>query len=433
LLASNNPGYQEFIENLQNQPLAKSIELEKELEDALATNLKVLKKFGYDLELYIDYTTKQSGRQLICRGNGGRIDLLCHDKTLNRYIVIELKNVRAGQNTFGQISNYMGWVQDRIAKGVPVSGLVISRGYDTRFESALKITDRICQINVEDLGFSIAPSKNVQEFNVIKDTDISKAKDKSKLAARSAKSREAGAWLKKGDALFDNEKYDEAISCYEKAIEIDPMNKWGWINKGAALAELSKFEEAISCYDKVIEMYPRSAQAWIDKGFTLNETKKYDEAVLAFNTAIEIKPNSSDAWNGKGFALANAEKYDESIQCYEQAIKSNPKNSVAWNNKGFVLMDQGKYAEAIQSFEKLIKLEPKSASAWSNNGAALYGLHKYEEAMKAFSRAIEIDPEEPIYWYYKSKALKSLNRNGEADSAFAKAKDMGYVDQFWIS
>jgi tetratricopeptide (TPR) repeat protein len=226
LAAANNSGYLDFIEGIQKVPLAEGIRLEEELEEELVNNLKILKNFGHDLNLYFDPTSNQSGRQLICKGNGGRIDLLCYDKNQNRYVVIELKNVRAGQNTFGQISNYMGWVQDKIAKGIPVSGLVISRGYDTRFESALKITDKIRQINVEDLGFSIAPSKKTQKFNVMKETDISVAKDKSKPGTRSVKSREAGAWLKKGNDFFDKGRYDDAIACYEKAIEIDPRNKW---------------------------------------------------------------------------------------------------------------------------------------------------------------------------------------------------------------
>lgn len=148
LAAAKNQGYQDFINQILKEPIAELRGGEKALEEALVNNLKILNKFGYDLELYIDPKSKLSGRQYVCKGNGGRIDLLCYDKKRRIYIVIELKNVRAGQNTFGQISNYMGWVQERIAKNVPVVGLVISKGYDTRFESALKITDRIKQLNV---------------------------------------------------------------------------------------------------------------------------------------------------------------------------------------------------------------------------------------------------------------------------------------------
>jgi tetratricopeptide (TPR) repeat protein len=266
----------------------------------LVTNLNILKKLGHNLELYVDPKSKQTGRQFICKGNGGRIDLLCYDKTLKRYVVIELKNVRAGQNTFGQISNYVGWVQDRIAGNLPVIGLVISRGYDTRFESALKITDKISHIDVEkDLGFVVAPTKKIQD--IIQPIP----KDASPVGIKFAKTREAKTWLKKGDNLFDEAKYDEAIACYDMALGKDPKNKWAWINKGSALSELSKYQDTISCFNKVAKIYPKSAQVWDSKGIALSRLNKFEEAIDAFDRVIELKPKLADPWNSKGFVLYN--------------------------------------------------------------------------------------------------------------------------------
>ncbi len=153
LSISMQPEYKALIELLERMPLFESILLEEQLEEKIASQLSILKPFGYNLELFIDPETKCSGRQYVCRGNGGRIDLLCVDYLKDQYVVIELKNVRSGQNTFGQISNYIGYVQTRIAKGKRVIGLVISRGYDVRFETALQVTDRIFQLDLSVLGF----------------------------------------------------------------------------------------------------------------------------------------------------------------------------------------------------------------------------------------------------------------------------------------
>ena len=153
MASDKNPDYGRFLGKVEQTTVVKSILLEEELEDALVENLDLLKPFGYDLELYVSPIDGASGRQLVCKGNGGRIDLLCFDRKKNQYVVVELKNVRAGQNTFGQISNYIGWVQERIAKGKPVIGLVISRGYDAKFQSSMKITDKIFQLDIEQLGF----------------------------------------------------------------------------------------------------------------------------------------------------------------------------------------------------------------------------------------------------------------------------------------
>ena len=378
--AYKNPGYLDFIEQIQKEPISGDYLIEKQVEEDLAANLKILKKFGHDLELYVDPTSKQLGRQFICKGNGGRIDLLCYDRTQKKYVVIELKIVRAGQNTFGQISNYVGWVQNRIAGTVPVIGIVISRGYDTKFESALQITDRISYINVEDLGFAIAPSKKPQRF--IEPMQNESIKEVSKLGIRSAKSREAYNWLKKGNALFDQTKYDEAIACYDRVIEINPKNKWGWINKGDALTQLAKYDEAITIYDKAIEKYPQSADVWCDKGFALDYLNKFDDAIIAFDKAVELKPKFADAWNGKGVVLTNMGKYDEAVQACNKATKIRPKFALAWSNKGWALANLDRYEESVQAYDEAIRLDPKLADAWNNNGLAHSNQSKYDEAIQ---------------------------------------------------
>ncbi|MHC1688180.1 MAG: tetratricopeptide repeat protein [Methanothrix sp.] len=390
LAADKNPGYLDYIEQVQREPVTDGIRLEEELEEKLVTNLKILTNYGYDLELYVDPVSKQSGRQFICKGNGGRIDLLCIDRTQKRYAVIELKNVRAGQNTFGQISNYMGWVQSRIAGEVPVIGIVISRGYDTRFESALKITDRIRHLNVDDLGFDIAASQKPQEFAGPRQKEISR--DTSKLGIRRTNSRESRALLKKGNAFFNQTKYEDAILCYNSVLEKDPKNKWRLINKGLALAELAKHDDAVLYLGKAVGMYPKSAEAWQSKGFALNRLNKFEDAILAFNKVIELKPKSADPWNLKGIALANMERYDEAIQAYDTAIAIKPKFAWAWCNKGLTFANQS----------------------------------KFEEAIKALDRAIEIDPQYADAWHSKGIALKELGRTTESDAAFAKAKELGY-------
>lgn len=153
LLAAKNRGYKHFLSGVEDSQVSQSILLEEELEEALVNDLSRLRAFGFDLELCSEELDGFRGRQQVCMGHGGRIDLLCFDRKKKRYVVIELKNVRANQNTFGQIWTYVGWVQENIADKKKVVGLVISRGYDVRFQTSLRMTDRIFHIDLNQLGF----------------------------------------------------------------------------------------------------------------------------------------------------------------------------------------------------------------------------------------------------------------------------------------
>ena len=144
-MEQREPEFTRFLKRGGVQRVSSKIMLEEELEQRIAEHPAILRPFGYDLEV--------RARQLVCIGHGGRIDLLCYDRKHNRYVVIELKNVRAGQNTFGQIATYLGWVEQRVSNGHPAEGLVIARGFDNRFLSAVATTDRVRHIDLEQLGF----------------------------------------------------------------------------------------------------------------------------------------------------------------------------------------------------------------------------------------------------------------------------------------
>jgi len=156
LLLIKNEEYRDFLKEIQSVPVSKAILLEEQLEEELAHRLDLLKKFGYHLELYKDPRTGAVGRQFVCKGIGGRIDLLCYDRRRRAFVVIELKNRPADRNTFGQISSYMGWIQKNLAKTWKferVFGLVICRGYDAKFASALETNKNIRVLTLSELGF----------------------------------------------------------------------------------------------------------------------------------------------------------------------------------------------------------------------------------------------------------------------------------------
>jgi predicted RNA-binding protein with PUA-like domain len=149
LLSTGNDGYKKVLDRFQ-KGISPRIITEEKIEKRLVNNLGHLRPFGYNFELYQD-PQGEKGQQYYCKGGAGIIDLLCYDKKTKKYVVIEIKNVKANQNTFGQISSYIGWVKKNISH--KVKGLVISRGMDMRFELAMEASPNVSQLNVRDLGF----------------------------------------------------------------------------------------------------------------------------------------------------------------------------------------------------------------------------------------------------------------------------------------
>jgi tetratricopeptide (TPR) repeat protein len=136
------------------------------------------------------------------------------------------------------------------------------------------------------------------------------------------------------------------ISTYQKE------NASSWNDRGVDLYALDKYDEALKCYDKAIELDPQSSLAWNNKGSALFSQGKYDEAIQAYDRAIEIAPKYASAWNNKGSVLYNIGKYNEAIQAYDEAINLNPEDANAWNNKGLALKALGRTAEEEAAYAK---------------------------------------------------------------------------------
>ena len=143
LLKEKNQDYNNYLKTFEPKKIIGILKTEKEVEDKLEARIDILKKFGYDLNII--------GRQVICQGPKGRIDLLCRDKTNDTLVILELKVVPANRTTFGQISEYMGWAITRMSSGEPVKGVVISKGYDNSFKSALSTNKDIQHLELSDV------------------------------------------------------------------------------------------------------------------------------------------------------------------------------------------------------------------------------------------------------------------------------------------
>ena len=64
------------------------------------------------------------------------------------------------------------------------------------------------------------------------------------------------AWSDKGGILSNLKRFNEAVTCYNKALELDNKNKYAWNNKGSILKKMNKTQEALDCFNKALELDP---------------------------------------------------------------------------------------------------------------------------------------------------------------------------------
>ena len=96
-------------------------------------------------------------------------------------------------------------------------------------------------------------------------------------------------------------------------------------NRGIALRELNRFEEALSCYERAIALEPELTQAHTNRGNVLMDLKRIDEALASYERAIVLSsPDDAVAYNNRGIALASSQRLEEALAHYEKAFALNP-------------------------------------------------------------------------------------------------------------
>jgi predicted TPR repeat methyltransferase len=127
------------------------------------------------------------------------------------------------------------------------------------------------------------------------------------------------------DALVRAGKLQEAAASYRKAIWFAPA----FVEAHLGLGDVQKRQfpdQAIACYERALELEPRRAGAQMALGSLLESQGRRDDAIACFRRAVEIAPESADAHQGLGSALMAQGATEEAIACFEEALRLDPGN-----------------------------------------------------------------------------------------------------------
>jgi tetratricopeptide (TPR) repeat protein/radical SAM superfamily enzyme YgiQ (UPF0313 family) len=227
--------------------------------------------------------------------------------------------------------------------------------------------------------------------------------------------------LQQGISFHQSGRLYEAISCYRKALEINPGNATVLSNMGVALQTIGRLEEAVTSYQKAISIKPDYADAYYNLGNTLEEQGKLEEAVTSYQKAISIKPDYADACYNLGNTLKDQGKLEEAVTSHQKAIFIKPDYADAYYNLGIALKEQGKLEEAVASYQKAIFIKPDYAEAYSNLGIALKEQGKLEGAVTSYQKAISIKPDYADAYYNLGNTLQEQGKLEGAVTSYQKA------------
>jgi len=277
-------------------------------------------------------------------------------------------------------------------------------------------------------------------------------------------------WLIKGLDFLYEDKWDESIKSFEKALLKDSEYAEVYYNAAVAYGYLENDKKAVHSYKKAIEIMADFPEAWCNLGVELEKMDKHEEAVEAYGKAIDLRPDFPKAYEKMGTDLRKLERKEEAVETYDKMgdtlLRMGREDEAveAYNNMAIDLIKLGleessdtspiivptypdldleylqeeqetlkicykqgngylkfdKYEEAIEAFDRIIKLRPEDLEARFSRAKILLRMGREQEALDAFKDVTQTDSSHVKAHYFLGKALMKMGNKEDAVAAFHK-------------
>ncbi len=225
-------------------------------------------------------------------------------------------------------------------------------------------------------------------------------------------------------ALYRQGRFEDAISEWKKALELDPQDAAAISNLGAALHGAGRLDDAAREFARALELDPDNVRAHTNIGIALARSKKYDEAARHLERALELRPGDAQARSAYGGMLVETGETEKALVHLRVALELTPDSPDALNNYAGALARAGRYQDSLPYFQKALEFEPNSSVLHFNFGRALAASGSLKEGLAHVEKAAQLSGGgEPVILERLSDLYLEAGRAADALAAARRAAD----------
>jgi tetratricopeptide (TPR) repeat protein len=236
----------------------------------------------------------------------------------------------------------------------------------------------------------------------------------------------ARGYNNRGTFLSIEEKNDQALKDFNKAIALEPLYADAFHNRGIHFKNDNKYDQALNDFSKAIDLKPNYVEAFNNRGTVYNIVEKYELALKDFQKAIELRPNNTKAYFNSGIVYQKLEQPEKAIASFSKAIEIDPMYIKAYENRGMAYIKENRNAEALSDLNKSIEIDPEQPNLYNNLGTLYYHEKKYTEALSNYSKAITLKQDFASAYFNRGMTENTLGQKSAACQDLKKAADLGY-------
>lgn len=182
-----------------------------------------------------------------------------------------------------------------------------------------------------------------------------------------------------------------------RSLRTHPAQPHVWNNLGNLLDDTQRPDEALACFDRAIQLDARYADAHYNRARVLLARQRWPEAAQAAAAAaaaatVAARP-SAELLQLQAQIQTEQGDLGSALRTLEQALALAPDKPALLHNKATVLQRSHRYEAALQVHERAQSLGLDAADAHYNLGNTLQSLGRHDQALAAYRRALSREPE----------------------------------------
>jgi len=221
-----------------------------------------------------------------------------------------------------------------------------------------------------------------------------------------------------GEIYTNLEKKKEALTYYDKAIQMDPGTIEPYLAKTIIFLKDNNIGEIKKISEKLAQLDKESYTYNLVLGILNHQEAEYGKAVAAFKKAQTLNSrNDSKVYFYFGQLLFDQEKYRKSSNSFKQALEISEGNREYRISLSKSLAKERKYRDIVELYGNMQGRKGETYKAMEIVSVAYYKLRDYDNALKYINKALAKNASSPILFYKKAEILLAKKELDLAEQA----------------
>lgn len=229
------------------------------------------------------------------------------------------------------------------------------------------------------------------------------------------------------DSLISEGNYYLALQNAKAWVETDSLNAYAWELLGQTNKLNHRYNEAVTAYRKASELNPSDKALLLTLAKTCNIAGNTTSALKVYTKILDLDSTNTAAKIGLSDLLLKAHRFKDAYSIFYDLYLSDSLNSEYVREMGYCKYKSGEILEAFDLYKKSYRLNPGNLKTVYWLADVYTNSNKPDSAINMLNTTIELYPENGRLYAKRGNAYLRKNHVFLSAADYKKAIELGYT------